>query len=175
MVHSQKAVRRRSLQFTVRTLLLITAVIGTYLSVFTAERQDLRSRAQALNALHDSLSTFGCEERDWPWYSGWLHNLIGDPNVPTLEFAVFHNFGRVDDDALEKLTAFPELSQLWLAGELEITDHGLEYLKVLKNLKDLALQDARVSSDAVVRLRQCLPQCDIQWNGESSPLAASRD
>ena len=46
-----------------------------------------------------------------------------------------------------------------------VTDVGLDRLAVLKNLKRLELQRAKVTAAGVAKLQQSLPKCKIEWAG----------
>lgn len=67
-----------------------------------------------------------------------------------------------DDVCLAYLAASPQLEELYLSGT-SITDHGLIYLRSLKNLRQLDLKDTNVTPAAVASLRRVLPDCNIDF------------
>jgi hypothetical protein len=46
--------------------------------------------------------------------------------------------------------------------QTEVTDAGLEYLKVLTKLRYLNLKGTQVSDEAVEKLQQALPYCVVE-------------
>ncbi len=76
---------------------------------------------------------------------------------------MFGNFSSVDDNTLTAISQFQELGQLWLCDGPEITDTGLRQPEGLTALRDLDLENSRLSPTAVEELRRSLPACKITW------------
>jgi Leucine-rich repeat (LRR) protein len=68
---------------------------------------------------------------------------------------------QVRGPGLRALSGLPRLDHLDLQG-CPIEDGGLEYLKSFPALRYLQLQGTKVSREAVERLREALPKCDIE-------------
>jgi len=67
---------------------------------------------------------------------------------------------------LETLARLEVLHLRWMP----ITDAGLVHLKGLKGLRELSLHATRVTPEGVQRLRQALPECDIDcWQPSAAP------
>ena len=90
--------------------------------------------------------------------------MVGQEDSYDYDFLILNNFASVDDDQLAAIAEFTNLKQLWLNGDISISDEGLEHLKRLQRLRELSLGDAPVSAQAVKGLRQSLPDCDITWD-----------
>jgi len=109
------------------------------------------------------MDIYTCDVPSFPWYSDWLYKRLGYESSYDLSFFVLNNFGTVDDDTLLAIANFTSLEQLWLNGDISITDASLDHLKGLKHLRELSLADAPVSAQAVEQLRRSLPDCEISW------------
>lgn len=156
---------RLRVQFSLRLLLLAILVVSIYLAWFVVERRIAERRQQAYEMIEAAAPyTSGRSVARWPWYSRGLHSLLGDAQPQELVFLVFSNFAEVDDSTLEAIAQFPELTQLWLNGEIAITDAGLRHLKGLGQLETLNLGDATLSRDAIDDVCDALPSCRVIWN-----------
>jgi len=168
--------KRRLCQYSIRTLLVVTLLASIPLPWFSVELRKVERRRLAYEQLTWDIYT--CNLPSFPWYSSWLHKLLGDEESYDLSFLVLNNFASVSDSTLVAIANFENLKQLWLNGEISITDAGLKHLKGLKGLRDLSLADAPVTAGAVERLRRSLPDCDITWNpptpNEQSPPSADQ-
>ncbi len=154
--------RRRWHQYSLRTLLVVMLLVAAAMSWAAAEirKVDERRRVEESQL---TMAIYTCSDRSFPWYSGWLHKLFGQEESYDYESLVLNNFASVNDDTLAAIAHFENLGQLWLNGEISITDAGLEKLAELKQLRDLSLADAPVTAAAVERLRRSLPDCKITW------------
>ncbi|MDZ7617715.1 MAG: hypothetical protein U1E05_11960 [Patescibacteria group bacterium] len=146
---------------TILAVLVVATLAGLLLVWAAMEIRNVELRRQAHEKLTWDSKTYS--ERPFPWYSSWLHKLAGNDESYDLTFLVLNNFAYVDDDTLASIAHFEDLEQLWLNGEIAISDKGLEHLGRLKRLEDLSLGDAAVSANAVKSLQQALPQCKIDW------------
>lgn len=154
-----------------RTLLLVTLLCSLPVGWVATEVRLAEKRRLTYEQLAMDIYTCGGGPT-FPWYTTWIDKLRGDEESYDFSFLVFNNEGSVNDETLKSIAIFEHLEQLWLNGDITITDAGLEHLKGLKRLRDLSLTDAPVSAGAVERLRMSLPECDISWN---SPKVDARD
>lgn len=149
-------------RFRLRTLLLIVLVLSLASSWIAVGLRKEKRQRQAYEQIE--LGIYTCDIPSFPWYSGWLHKMFGNEESHDLTLLVFNGFTSINDNTLEAVAQFDHLKQLWLNGQIAITDAGLEQLTRLERLRDLSLGDARVTAEAVQRLRQALPNCEISWN-----------
>ena len=151
----------RWFQFSLRALLLFVLGCAILFAWISAEFHRSERRYEAYRQIEMDIYTTDLGE--FPWYSGWLHKMFGHEECYDPTFLILNNFASVDDDTLATVAQFQSLEQLWLNGDISITDAGLEHLKRLTRLRELSLGDAPVSEDAVARLRQALPACEVFW------------
>jgi hypothetical protein len=150
-------------QFSMRTLLIVVLLCSLFVGWTATEVRRAERRRLAYEQLAMDIYTCG-GETTFPWYTKWIHNIRGEDEAHDLSFLIFNNFAYVNDDTLKSIATFDNLEQLWLNGDIAITDVGLEHLKRLKRLRDLSLGPAPVTSVAVERLQKSLPECEISWN-----------
>jgi hypothetical protein len=149
-------------QYSLRALLTVTMLASIVMTWAGLELRKVEKRQQAYEQLKWDVYTSGGRS-GFPWQTGWLHELCGQDEPYDWDFLVLNNFATVNDDTLAAIAHFENLQQLWLNGEISMTDAGLEHLKGLKRLRDLSLADASVSVAAVEDLRRALPGCEITW------------
>jgi len=165
-------------QFGLRSLLVLVIAVAVPCSWMAVELKKAKRQFQAYKHIEwDLYTTNGIGE--FPWYSAWLHRMLGTEGYYDPEFLVFNNFASINDETLAMLARLTNLGQLWLNGDIAITDAGLDHLKRLHQLRDLSLADAPVSAEAVQRLRRALPACEIRWEPPTkqqrhSPAAPDR-
>lgn len=159
-------------QFTLRALLVFVAICALGCGWMAVELRKAHRRYQVYQQIQDDLYT--TNHGEFPWYSAWLHRMVGTKECYNPDFLVFNNFGSVNDNTMEMIGQLDTLEQLWLNGDITITDAGLEHLKRLTRLRDLSLADAPVTAEAVERLRDTLPDCEISWQAPRSGMQ-SRD
>jgi hypothetical protein len=88
-----------------------------------------------------------------------LKNLAALPRLQRLLFGGGgHEFTRLGDDNLKSLTLIRTM-----APGTKVTDDGLEYLVRLTGLQELLLGGTQITEQSVKKLRQALPNCQIQW------------
>jgi hypothetical protein len=68
---------------------------------------------------------------------------------------------QIDDRWLRRLKALPRLETLDLHNS-SVTDGGLPWLAELRGLKRLSLENTKVTAEGAAKLRQALPDCDIE-------------
>ena len=77
---------------------------------------------------------------------------------------------RVSDAGLERVTALPELSQLFL-DNTRVTDAGLPKLLGISKLGSLSLHNARVSAKGFANLKSVLPGVHLAWSERNRTAA----
>jgi hypothetical protein len=73
------------------------------------------------------------------------------PDKPVVAVHFLPNFGKVTDDHLAHLKAFPHLRSVEVANKPFVTDAGLAHLAALDQLEGLVLNGTGVTAEAVVR------------------------
>jgi hypothetical protein len=81
--------------------------------------------------------------------------------IKSLERATLAGTG-VDDEDVKQLVVLPRLRVLDLS-RTNITDVSVSSLSHLRTLEQLDVRGTKMSSDAVARLRQAVPKCDVRW------------
>ncbi len=153
--------KRRWYQFHLWHLFIFVTVAAIGCSWFGWEMAQTEGRRLAYEQL--DMDIYTCDVPSFPWFSSWLYRLLGYESSYDLSFLILNNFASVDDDKLLAIGNFTNLEQLWLNGDISITDRSLDHLKGLKHLRELSLADAPLTAAAVEELRRSLPGCDISW------------
>ena len=136
---------RRLLQFRLRTVLLLTAVVAIWLGWWLhSGRQQREAVAELRKAGALIYYDFQSQGHDRPLYwPVWLVNWLGVDcfaDVGTVSFTA----ARVTDADLAQVNGFTSLQDLHLGGT-QVTDAGLEHLKELTSLQLLWLEDMQVT------------------------------
>jgi hypothetical protein len=100
-----------------------------------------------------------------------VENLRELPSLPALLQLDLSNTPIKDPD-LDRIGKLGKLSRLNLSGS-EISDMGLLQLANMKNLRLLAIGNSStrfVSSEGIRKLREALPQCQIETSGAPWPM-----
>ena len=149
-------VLRRRFQFSIRSLLVLVAVVAVVCSWFSVEMQQARRQKEAVEGA--DLASYGHELDGYGYgLSGtpeppeppWLRNLVGEDflsNVGVLGYRM------ATDANLERLKGLTSL-QLLLLESTEVTDAGLVHLKGLTNLQMLRLKSTQVTDAGIVHLK----------------------
>jgi endonuclease YncB( thermonuclease family) len=74
------------------------------------------------------------------------------PGKPVVAMHFLPNFGRVTDDHLAHLRAFPHLRSVAIPNKPFVTDAGIVHLADLDQLEDVVLNGTAVTAEAAVRL-----------------------
>ena len=158
------APKRRWYQFSLRTFLLATAVIGGGLGlalglVAPAEarrRAALRVTSRGGRVVYEEEAE-KLEPRTWVanQLSRWLPREYWDQVAE-----VYMNGSEVTDDDLRTLQALPYLRIVDLQNT-EITDAGVWHLRGLKRLEMLQLFGTQTTSNGTRRFQSEVPKCEI--------------
>ena len=73
----------------------------------------------------------------------------------------------IDDAGLAHLKSCKNLTWLHLAGT-QVSDVGLALFKERKSLTHVTLQKTKVTAALIDELRKALPQCKIEWDGDTN-------
>src|SRR5205085_891007 len=73
------------------------------------------------------------------------------PDKPVVAVHFLPNFGKVTDEHLAQLAAFPQLRSVEIANKRFVTDAGLEHLAGLEQLDELVLNGTAVTAKSLVR------------------------
>lgn len=142
--------RRRSFQFSLRTLLALTLVVAAGLSLVIVPLERARRRAAAIAEVQRQVERLGG--------AYWVGNRRGD---------VMIHLGETDvaDVNLEQMKPYLELLTALKTLDLEATrvsDAGLVHLESLRSLEYLGLTDTAVTEAGASRLHLALPDCWIK-------------
>ncbi len=181
--------RRRWVQFSLRTILVVTAIVAIFLGI-TIHRA--RARRDAIRAIDERGGTYGV------YITGpaWLRRLAGDekyfydaarvsfgpsnqgydPKRPftndELEQMIDHinafppfidldlSSPHITDDGLRHLSGLRNIEGLWLK-RAKITDDAIEHLVQLTTLKELHFWGTEITEEGIARLQEALPNCTI--------------
>jgi hypothetical protein len=158
--------KRRWFQFSLRTLLISTAVVAAASGWLGSKIEQKRRQREAAQAI---IKNFGQVSYDYervkgkpgfwqpagamPFGPAWLRAILGDNFFSEVD--CIYCFG-----AAENLKEFPRLHSLRLMSS-GITDESLGNVKTLTELRDLGLIDTKVSDAAANELHLALPRCYI--------------
>ena len=153
-----KGSKRRLLQVSVRSLLLLTAILAIGLAIVCKRARDQATAVHRILELGGSVTydfqfdPQGRPVRDarppgWPW----LRRLLGDEYFQTV---VRVNLGgsKVTDDDLRVIGRLKQLKFLDLS-ETSISDDGLANITHLRDLQELGLSDSRVTNAGMRHLQ----------------------
>jgi F-box/leucine-rich repeat protein 14 len=77
---------------------------------------------------------------------------------------------RITGDSLFILAGVPALQSLTLISNDQVNDAAIASLSHMRNLRRLVLDCPNVSNEAVARLRDQMPHCDIQYRMKQNPF-----
>ena len=124
--------RRRRPRFSIRTLLLLTAIIAVACGWLGQQVASSLSQRNALNRLNQSVGhvNVGCRP-EGAGTESWMHRLCGDDFYPVVYFI---NLGgtTVTDSELSVFHELPDVVSIDLSST-SIGDGGVSHLKHLKN------------------------------------------
>jgi hypothetical protein len=131
--------KRRWMQFNLRTLLVLTLVVGFGLGWIVNERRK-NGRLQAdIDALKSMECEVHCESKEHSFQPTRFDWLLARKKTEIVDWVGFPPYRNPNKDAgLERLKGLPNLTGLSL-GYTAITDAGLLHLKSLTKLNELSL------------------------------------
>ncbi|MCY2987709.1 MAG: hypothetical protein NTY19_07585 [Planctomycetota bacterium] len=146
--------RRRWLQFSLRTLLVLMLVLGCGFGWLGREVQRARTQqrtAAAISKVGGQVSYRDVSNSRVRTAVTWLAKLLGQELPPDIIGAQF-DYTEVSDADLAQFQGLTQVEFLYL-GCPQITDDGVANLKPLTNLQDLILQWSQVSDAGLENLR----------------------
>ena len=168
--------KRRWFRFSLRTLLILTAIGGVACGLLGKKIEQKRKERELVSAIRTLGGSVNFDyqrtENSRPaWIdreafgAAWLRAILGDNFFSDIEFVGFAPRPQSKDEAVdnvfEGLQRLPHLQFLYLAGN-KINDDRLMTLGVLTQLQGLELHKTQVSDAAIERLTRSLPNCKIQ-------------
>ena len=129
--------RRRWFQFSLRTLLVLVAVVAVWLALLVNAARKQREAVAAIEALGGRIVYE--HGSNLPPGPKWLRELIGEEYFFRI-IAVGLSSTQITDSGLEHLEGLTSLQTLVL-DDTQITDAGLEHVKGLTSLQTLVLKE----------------------------------
>jgi Leucine Rich repeat len=155
--------KRRWLQFSLRSLLVFTAIVAVgcaWLGRKIERKRRERVTVAAINnhrgtVFYDSQITLlgkhtPSAERRGP---EWLRKVLGENFFSEVKSVSFPAGANVSEDIFENVQVFTELETLDLVFCKEVTDAGLEHLKGLTQLQRLVLHRTQVTDTGLEHLK----------------------
>jgi hypothetical protein len=143
--------KRRWMQFSIRTVLVLVTLIGVALSLWVVPAERQRRAVAAIEKLGGNV---GYVEPAWSkalpvtlfrWLPPYYFDGIG---------SVFLDGKKnVTDAGLAYLRGLTGLQQLYLSGESQVTDAGLVHLQGLTGLQILSLGDTQLTDAGLAHLQ----------------------
>lgn len=174
--------KRRWLQFSLRTLLVMMTMACVGLAWLAYQRNEVRKREAAIAAIEEMGGEIHFDEMQ-PFRPVWLHMLFSSRSpaevvgvnldgtnasdddlslvagLTKLEWLILFNTP-VTDAGLVQLADLTNLEELTL-NYTQVTDAGLVHLSGLTKLNRLYLHGSRVTDQGVAALKQKLPNLQI--------------
>jgi len=147
--------RRRWLQFSLRTLMVLMLVCGCVLGWLAREVQRVRAQREAVKAIRELGAVVGGEPPG---------GLVGEEPYPSGDMVVTEVFlggTRISDAGLAHLRKLPRLQRLHV-DNTQVTDVGLVHLQGMTQLKWLHLRKTKVTDAGVNEIQQALPNVWIE-------------
>ena len=141
--------RRPRLQFSLRTLLIMTLAFSCVMAWIAAERKCEKYQANII-ALRQLRGVVVIGEQRFA-RPGWLQMILGDDSFRNITSVTLYSTP-VTDAALKYLHGLTPLNELQL-HKTQITDAGLEHLKSRTALKALSLDGAKITDAGLVHLK----------------------
>lgn len=146
--HAEAADSPKFLQFRLRTMMLVIALIAVYCTLRFSpggryQHTVLQLRSAGVRVTYDTQST------------SWPGSLVG-----VHPFSSVKQLTLTENDGAQYVAALGEVPEVWLLGS-GIGDGTLRSLARLNRLDKLVLQGTSVTAPGVDQLRRALPECKI--------------
>lgn len=164
--------RRHWFHYSLRTLLVVILLASMGMSWLAVKMQRARKQRETVAAIVRSGGSVLYEYQK-VLYEGAVHKsgspVIGEPSSPPwlqnlLGQEFFHTVTTVlvySDEGVQRLKELPQLQRAYLVGS-QISDEGVQNLEACVRLQKLYLDGTQVTDEGVKKLRQALPNCDIE-------------
>lgn len=143
--------KRRRLQFTVRSLLVLTILVAAPASYLAYRKQ----RSEAQDRVLRELRECGCGCAKYPFDRDWMYDLLG-PDYSTEAAGVCIDFD-YDANGLDYATLHPDLPPAFLLREEANSMRAFELLSQVDHLSDFFFADGHLTEDraaAISRVRR---------------------
>lgn len=150
--------RRRRLQFSLRTLMVLVLVISVPLGWVGMKLKQARKQREFVRRIEqlggsvmyswESIERHRGRRSDG--IRGMFRQLLGEDVLATVDGLTLANCG-IEDDDLKWLSGFPNLEYLRLANT-PISDAGVAYVVGLDNLRRMDLSNTRISDASAAHL-----------------------
>jgi hypothetical protein len=154
--------RRRWLQYSLRTLMVLTLVCSLpcgWLAYQLRQAQEQREAGKAIEELGGSVGYEPASGGMIRTAVAWVGKLLGQDlsvDVRSVDLAL----PAVTDAGLTHLRGLTQLRGLYL-DSTQVSDAGLVHLRGLTQLKTLDLSNTQVTDAGVAELQKTLPKCNI--------------
>lgn len=147
-----RSLKRRWLQFSISSLLLLMLVcaVGLALIVVPAERQ--RRAVNYVESMEGTVVYEEDEQNDLQSVPGWLQQVLGEDYFQSVS-EIELSGSPVSDAGLAYLNGLTGLKQL-LLGETQVSDAGLAHLNRLPALEWLDLEGTQVTDAGLVNVKR---------------------
>jgi hypothetical protein len=156
--------RRRRLQFSLATLLILFTVLGVWLGLWTHSARQQQRAVEALRATGAVTIYYDCDldERGYLLVARpdnlwrWFETLIGIDYVHTVKWVIIGGGRRgssFGDEDLAHLQSLPAVEHVRIV-QARIEGDGLRYLKPLSRLKELHIIETPVTDACLVHVIQ---------------------
>ena len=148
--------RRRWFRFSLRTLLILTAVFAAWLGVWVDRARKQRRAVTMIEEAGGSVVyDYNYTPSRKPEGPAWLRESIGNEYFDDV-LQVNLDFSRATDAALDYLSALPKMAGVGLR-DARITDEGLKHLADCEQVRWLVLDRTQATDAGLVYLKQ-LPE-----------------
>ena len=164
--------RRRWLRFSLRTMLIGTALVGVVLGLHL---RSVRRQRFVKARIHELGGSYFCE---WGLpisediVPNWLERVLGEDHFQTVNHVNLSSTG-VSDDQLKFLDDLPYLETLYLEDGTTVTDDGLRHLIEIASLRNLYLPDTITDEGLAVLVN--MPQLETLILSDSEVKDAGND
>ena len=147
--------KRRWLQFSLASLLLVMTVLGLSLGLWTDSARRQEQAAEALRqkgwriVYHHEMES---PAKPVPPGPAWVREWLGIDYVDYVEAVGFEGDTITDDD-LATLRHFPRLTSVYVDDAPNVTDAGLAHLATMKNLYSIILRCPQITDAGLVHLK----------------------
>lgn len=143
--------KRRWLQFSIRTVLLLVSVLCVALTVLVVPLEQRRRAVEAIEALGGRVTYVDSQTTDESFPRGLLRRWLPQAYVDEVAIVGFSNT-QITDAGLAPLEGLTGLRELYL-DNTQITDAGLAHLKGLAGLQTLLLHDTQITDAGLTHLK----------------------
>lgn len=135
-------------QFGLRTLLLFCLLAAVAFGVVRWHMDAVHRQNRAIEFLAEKDGFV----QGKVWGPRWLRQWLGDDYFTKIVVVDLQYSGKFTDEDLKSLADLPTVERLYLAGNLKITDAGLDHLRALTEVRRLALSRTGITDVGLAKL-----------------------